>query len=68
MPDLDLVYEASRTLRRIQPKIQEKIDGASDSTCSAALLGETIDARLAEHWPRLFELLYRLYGAHYDFF
>ena len=23
---------------------------------------------MAEHWPRLFELLYRLYGAHYDFF
>ncbi|MBV1921514.1 MAG: hypothetical protein KUG73_12625, partial [Pseudomonadales bacterium] len=34
--------EASRTLRRIQPKIQENIDGASDSTCSAALLGETM--------------------------
>lgn len=68
MPDLDLAYEARRTLRRIRPKIQDKINGASESSTVAAQLAETIDARLNEHWPRLFGLLHRLYGQYYDFF
>lgn len=68
MPDLDLTYEARRTLRRIRPKIQDKIEAVADDRASAAQLAETIDARLEEHWERLFGLLYRLYGNHYDFF
>ncbi|MGZ0654430.1 amylosucrase [Coraliomargarita sp. W4R72] len=68
MLDLDLDYEASRTLRRIRPKIQARIETEADDGCSAAQLMETIDSRLDEHWPNLFGLLYRLYGQHYDFF
>jgi len=68
MADLDLVYEASRTLRRIRPKIQDRIEVSAEGASSAAQLAETIDARLEEYWPRLFGLLYRLYGQHYDFF
>lgn len=68
MSDLDLIYEASRTLRRIRPKIQDRIEAFADDAVSAAQLAETIDARLEEHWPHLFGLLYRLYGQHYDFF
>jgi amylosucrase len=68
MPDLDLDYEASRTLRRIRPKILEKIDAADTTRASYARHVETIDARLAEHWPRLFGLLHRIYGQHYDFY
>ena len=69
MPDLDLEYEASRTLRRIRPKILEQVEGADRlQNCSYAQHVETIDARLAEHWPRLFALLHRLYGKHYDFY
>lgn len=68
MPDLDLAYEAHRTLRRIRPKIHDRIHRTARAPGEAALLIETIDARLGEHWPRLFNLLYQLYGTHYDFF
>nr|WP_308984245.1 amylosucrase [Coraliomargarita sp. SDUM461004] len=65
---MDLVYEASRTLRRIRPKIISKIEVEADAPCEVAQLLETIEARLDEHWAHLFGLLYRLYGQHYDFF
>ncbi|TVP79138.1 MAG: amylosucrase [Puniceicoccaceae bacterium] len=68
MPDLDLAYEARRSLRRIRPKIHQRIAGAAHTASEAALLIETIEARLSTHWPRLFDLLYQLYGQHYDFF
>ncbi|HAV12655.1 MAG TPA: amylosucrase [Opitutae bacterium] len=68
MPDIDLEYEAQRSLNRIRPKILSKVDGAVASPSERAQLIETMDGRLAEHWPRLFLLLYRLYGDHYDFF
>ncbi|MGB0743639.1 MAG: alpha-amylase family glycosyl hydrolase, partial [Opitutales bacterium] len=68
MPEFDVKYEASRTLRRIRPKIQEEIERVARSPVEAAELSETIDARLDEHWSRLFDLLYRIYGEHYDFF
>jgi len=67
MPKADLEYEAKRSLNRIRPKIIQRIG----ETCEAdrgALLLETIEARLEEHWLRLFGLLYQLYGHHYDFF
>lgn len=68
MPDLDLAYEARRTLRRIRPKVHDRIHRVAHSPGEDALLIETIDDRLADHWPRLFDLLYQLYGQHYDFF
>jgi amylosucrase len=68
MPEIDLAYEAKRSLNRIRPKIIGKIEAVGDSPAAIAQLIETIEARLVEHWPRLFGLLHRLYGQHYDFF
>ncbi len=68
MAELDVEYEAQRTLKRIRPKILEKIDASTGSRISDQEHIELLDARLDEHWPRLFALLYRLYGGHYDFF
>ena len=68
MPDIDLAYEAKRSLDRIRPKILERIGEAGSSAFGTDELIETIDARLDEHWRRFFSLLYRLYGGHYDFF
>jgi amylosucrase len=68
MPDLDLVYEAKRSLDRIRPKILLRIEASTESRYSNAQLIEMVDARLVEHWPRLFGLLHQLYGQHYDFF
>jgi amylosucrase len=68
MADIDLVYEAERTLRRLWPKILTLIEQSEHSRFSAELLVEMVEARLDDHWPRLFDLLYRLYGKNYDFF
>lgn len=68
MAELDLSYEAERTLKRVRPRILEKIHAAAESESAAEVLVETIQNRLDEHWPRLFGLLYRLYGINYDFF
>lgn len=68
MPDLDIVYEASRTLKRIRHKILERIERITKTLYTDTQLVEMIDMRLEEHWPRLFRLLYQLYGKHYDFY
>ncbi len=68
MAEFDPAYEADRSLRRIWPKIEGLIAGSGDSRYSREELTETIQARLDEHWLRLFNLLHRLYGHHYDFF
>ncbi|MFP4352019.1 MAG: amylosucrase [Puniceicoccaceae bacterium] len=68
MEESRLSYEASRSLRRIRPKIDRRIDEAAPSEAGATRLREDVEARLADHWPRLFKLLYQLYGHHYDFF
>ncbi|MFU8847557.1 MAG: alpha-amylase family glycosyl hydrolase, partial [Opitutales bacterium] len=68
MPELDFAYEAERSLRRIRPKILDRIERSTSSRFSTEERVEVIDARLAEHWERLFILLHRLYGDHYDFF
>jgi amylosucrase len=68
MPNLDFAYEADRSLRRIRPKILERIERSQNSRFSFEERVEVIDARLAEHWERLFVLLHHLYGNHYDFF
>ncbi len=68
MPDINLLYEAERSLKRIRPKILERIEETCDSAYTTVILAETIDARLDEHWVHFFGLLHRLYGHHYDFF
>jgi len=68
MEESRLSYEASRSLRRIRPKIDRRIDETAPSEPAADRLREDVEARLADHWPRLFKLLYQLYGHHYDFF
>lgn len=69
MAELDLAYEAARSLKRLRPKIIEKIQQpAPASGIAEAEKMEIMDARLAAHWPRLFDLLHQLYGHHYDFF
>lgn len=68
MPEFDQAYEADRSLRRIRPKIHERIGRHCQEPAVARRLAETIEARLDEHWQRFFALLYGLYGSHYDFF
>ncbi|MEM1158885.1 MAG: alpha-amylase family glycosyl hydrolase [Verrucomicrobiota bacterium] len=68
MAPLDLSYEAERTLKRITPRILEKIHTVAESGAAAEVLEQTMENRLQQHWPRLFRLLHQLYGTHYDFF
>lgn len=68
MPEFDVAYEAARSLRRIRPLILRRIRESCTSRFGVDQWIETVDARLAEHWPRFFGLLHRLYGHHYDFF
>ena len=68
MSNIDLPYEAKRSLRRLRPKIEACINRSTSTVETALELQETIDARLEEHWFRFFSLFYRLYGQHYDFF
>jgi amylosucrase len=68
MAELDLAYEAARSLKRIRPKIHRRIAESTGSDLSDARLVEIIEARLDEHWEGFFLLLFRLYGHHYDFF
>lgn len=68
MPEFDVAYEAARSLRRIRPLIIRRVRESCSSRFGVERWVETIEARLAEHWPRFFSLLHRLYGQHYDFF
>jgi len=68
MDDKRLEYEASRSLRRIRPKITRRIEAVGGEDLERARLHEVVDARLELNWKRLFGLLYQLYGHHYDFF
>lgn len=68
MADIDLVYEAQRTLKRLWPKLLALIEQSEHPRFPNERLVEIIQERLDEHWPHLFELLHRLYGANYDFF
>jgi len=68
MADIDLAYEAERSLERIRPKLERRIEQKRVSREEKQILKETLDARLAEHWYRFFSLLYKLYGSYYDFF
>ncbi len=55
-------YHADLSLTRLLPRIQE-IFSPSETEHQ-----EMFERRLKHHWPRLFGLLVRLYGGHYDFF
>lgn len=68
MPEIDLIYEASRSLKRIRPKIEARIKAAASVPKRREELAEILDQRFEEHWPRFFRLLYQLYGQHYDFY
>lgn len=62
-PD-DIQYKADQTLQRLQPRLAE----IWLRTGSSEARRHEFEVRLHEHWPALFELLYRLYGSRYDFF
>jgi amylosucrase len=69
MAKVDLEYEANRTLRRLRPKLVERVKKSRRNTrVPVEQKLEVLDGRLEAHWPRLFRLLYELYGDHYDFF
>jgi len=69
MAEFNLEYEANRTLRRLRPKLVDRVKKSRRSTnVPLEQKLETLDGRLEDHWPRLFGLLHRLYGNHYDFF
>ncbi|MGD8795663.1 MAG: alpha-amylase family protein, partial [Thiohalophilus sp.] len=58
-----LKRESSTTLARLLPRLEA---GFQDQVDSAEWQG--YQERLKRHFPQLFEKLYALYGAHYDFF
>ncbi len=60
----ELRFEAELSLKRLMPRLQ----AVWDAEGASPKLREEFDARLNEHWPALFELLYQLYGGRYDFF
>lgn len=51
--------QAALTLERMRPRIEAVLEPA---------LFQAFEARLNVHFPRLFRLLYSLYGSQYDFF
>jgi amylosucrase len=55
--------EAARSLQRLLPRLREHSAARSPGGDWAAF-----EARLRQHFPRLFGLLLRLYGGHCDFF
>ncbi len=61
-PKLD--YDAALSLKRLQPRLADVWHAGHASTESIG----TFETRLARHWPRLFRLLFALYGERYDFF
>ncbi len=68
MTEFDLPFEAERSLKKLVPRILSRIQATGRPEPEIEMLGETIEARLQEHWMKLFGLLHRLYGHHYDFF
>lgn len=61
---LNFAHEADLTLKRLQPRLGDV--WAREQTDDADV--HAFDRRLREQWPRLFDLLFRLYGDRYDFF
>lgn len=57
-------FKAELSLQRLQPRLTE----AWRAIQADEKLVHEFEVRLEEHWPRLFELLFELYGDRYDFF
>ena len=57
------IQQSSASLARLMPRLTARFGTQVD----AAQWQEYL-TRLQEHFPRLFRLLHRLYGHHYDFF
>lgn len=60
----EISFKADLTLQRLRPRLEEHWRRTSMDEADR----RSFDNRLAEHWPLLFKLLYRLYGDRYDFF
>ncbi len=61
----DTAVLASRSLKRLRPRLETYFQGyARENPQQWAVFIR----RLEIHFPRLFDLLYRLYGTQYDFF
>lgn len=56
-------HETASSLRRLLPRIEARFQDRTDPAEWEAYVG-----RLKRHFPRLFERLFALYGAEYDFF
>lgn len=57
-------FEAELSRRRLEPKIKAVLERLAASSS----LQVEFSRRLDEHFPRLFDLLLKLYGNRYDFF
>jgi amylosucrase len=57
--------EAARSLGRLLPRMRDALTAARTEDPAGY---ECFESRLRREWPRLFALLLRLYGGHYDFF
>jgi len=63
-PREGLAYEAELSLSRLRPRLDAEWE-RSQTTAEAI---ERFELRLKQVWPKLFTLLYELYGQRYDFF
>lgn len=63
----DLPFEASRSLRRIWPRMREHYDKAEARELPDRAEIAQFEARVEASWEALFALLFQLYGRHYDF-
>ena len=59
-----LAYQADLSLRRLRPRL----DAEWERSQTPAEAIHHFELRLKQHWPKLFVLLYELYGQRYDFF
>ncbi len=63
-PPVDLDFEAELSLSRLQPRLQ----AVWEETAPSGDVASRFEHRLKHEWPRLFPLLFQLYGSRYDFF
>ncbi len=67
LPDLAwFETQSRRTLDRLLPRLQERYRTKRGQMTAGQW--RTFTQRLDAHFPRLFKLLYRIYGQQYDFF
>lgn len=63
-PHTDLAFESQLSLQRLLPRLLPVWTARAVSDAEVAVF----ERRLREQWPRLFGLLFQLYGDRYDFF